>query len=315
MALIQISGPATEPLTLAEVKAHLRIDAGNQEPAPVAPVAALGAGPGGVDNGAHRYLVTFVTGAGETQAGAHSGAVSVVDKTVNGIVALTAIPLGGSAVTARKLYRTAANGTAYLLLATIANNSATTYNDSSPDSALGAGAPNANTTDDPLLSMLIYSARVAAETITRRALVTQTLELVLDRFPCWEMSIPRPALQSVTSITYVDTDGATQVLAPTGYLVDPSGEPGRLTPAFGLIWPVTRYQMNAVRVRYVAGYGDASAIPAGIKTWMLMRIATLWENRSEVSIDSRITLVELPADFVDGLLDPYRVEDFAWAVQ
>jgi len=95
--------------------------------------------------------------------------------------------------------------------------------------------------------------------------------------------------------------------------VGASSEPARITPAFGLIWPVTRWQMNAVRVRFVAGYGNASAVPQGIKTWMLMRIATLWENRTELVIDSRISLVELPSEFVDGLLDPYRVDDFSWA--
>jgi hypothetical protein len=44
-------------------------------------------------------------------------------------------------VTSRKLYRTAAGGSTYLLAATIADNSTTTYTDSLVDGSLGAAAP------------------------------------------------------------------------------------------------------------------------------------------------------------------------------
>src|ERR1700704_2028885 len=106
MALSLVTAPATEPLTVSEVKTHLRMPDSDGEPAPTGITAALAAaGAGNVDNGAHRYLATFVTADGETDAGVISAAVTVVDKTTNGKVALSAIPIGGSAVTSRKLYR------------------------------------------------------------------------------------------------------------------------------------------------------------------------------------------------------------------
>src|SRR5258705_246347 len=84
------------------------------EPAPGAPSGALaGAGAGSVDNGAHRYKVTFVTAQGQTVAGTASSAVTVTDKTTNGKVSLTSIPTGSVFVTSRKVYRTAAGGTVY----------------------------------------------------------------------------------------------------------------------------------------------------------------------------------------------------------
>ena len=314
-ALVQFAAPATEPLTLAEVREHLRLDGSNAEPAPGVVTAALaGAGAGNVDNGAHRWLATFVTALGETEAGAISAAVTVVDKTTNGKVALTAIPVGGSSVTARKLYRTIAGGTIYLYLATIADNVTTTYTDNIADASLGAAAPAANSTDDPLLLMLIAASRRAVETLTRRALITQTWDLYLDSFPGWELTLPKPMIQSVTSISYVDTNGVTQTLDPATYQVDLVSEPGRITPAYGLAWPWTRWQMNAVKVRYVCGYGAAVDVPQGIKAWMLMHLATLYENREALIIDQRAALVEMPNEFVDGLLDPYRVDNFSWAV-
>lgn len=323
MTLVVFTPPATEPLTVAEVMAHCRIDAASQEPAPGVLAAALAALPiaGNVDNGAHRYLTTFVTPAGETQAGTISAAVTVADKAVNGRVELSAIPIGGALVTARKLYRTVAGGTAYLLFATIAENTTTTYTDNVADASLGAGAPSVNTTDDPLLAMLIAAARAAAELELHRYLVTQTVDLNLDCFPgqdprwfeghqsrmCYgsEYEIHLPPLVSVISITYVDSDGAPQTLAADQYLVDAKSQPARIAPAYGLSWPATRQQANAVTVRFVAGYGAAAAVPACIKHWMLLQIKSGYDSRDQFV--PGMIMAKIPSEYVDGLLDSERV--------
>jgi uncharacterized phiE125 gp8 family phage protein len=236
-----------------------------------------------------------------------SAAVTVADKTVNGQVAVSGIPLGGSAVTSRKLYRTAAGGSTYMLLATIANNTATTYTDNIADASLGVGAPTDNTTGDPMLTMLIQAARQHVETYLKRKLVTQTLELHLDAFPCWTIKLP--PLQSVVSIKYYDTNGTQQTLAADQYLVDTTTEPARITPAFGLVWPVTQWHTNAVTVQFVTGYGAASAVPACVKNWMLIRIKTLWDQR-----DQNVKQLGMPTfepSFVDSLLDPEIVRTYS----
>lgn len=312
VALVQYAAPAVEPLSIAEVMSHCRIDASNQEPAPGALTCALAspAVAGNVTAGAHRYRATFVTADGETEAGAISGSVTVANAAVNGKVALSAIPLGGALVAARKIYRTAAGGTTYLLLATLADNTTTTYTDNIADASLGAGAPSTNTTSDPGLSALIKAARVAAENMTRRAFITQTWDLYLDCFPGWEIHLPKPTLQSVSAITYIDTNGVEQTLAADQYLVDAKSEPGRVMPAFGLVWPVTRYQANAVKVRFVAGYGAAAAVPDGIKQWMKIRIDHYDKNTGPVQVGGLIA--EFPRAFIDGLLDDYAAPSFNW---
>lgn len=317
MNLTVTTAAATEPLTMAEVKQFCRLDGTNAEPAPGAITAALAspAVAGNVDNGAHRYLATFVTADGETEAGAVSSVVTVADKTVNGKVTLTAIPLGGSAVTSRKLYRTAAAGSTYLLLATLADNTTTTYTDNIADASLGAGAPSANTTEDPVLVMLLASARAHAEQLLGRYLVTQTVDAKFDAFPCaylsWRELPPRyaillPPLQSVTSITYVDIDGVSQTLATDQYLVDAASKPARIEPSYGNAWPSTREQANAVTVRFVAGYGAASAVPGCIKQWMALRIKTLYDNRQQLTTGGG-GMIEIPPAFIDSLLDSERV--------
>lgn len=312
-----VTAPATEPITLAEAKAHLRLDSSEGEPAPTAPTVALAnpAAAGNVDNGAHRYRVTFVTADGETEGGTISAVVTVADKTVNGKVELTAIPLGGASVTSRKIYRTEAGGSSYLLLATIADNTTTVYTDNIADSALGAGVPSTNTTTDPIVNSLIKTARMSAEDFTRRALITQTWDLKLDAFPSGAIVLPLPPLISVTSVTYTDTAGASQTLTvTTEYLVDapagPQAERGRVYLPYSVEWPSTRGIENAVVVRFVAGYGAASAVPEKIKSAMKLIIGHLYENRENVVITERGSIVQEMPQGAEALMWPYRDYQF-----
>lgn len=111
-----------------------------QVQAPTVCTAALaGIGAGSVTNGVHLYKVTFVTANGETELGYHvpSASVTVANNAVNGKVQLTNIALGAASdgVTARRIYRTWAGGSIYYLIATINDNTTTTYLDNATDSS------------------------------------------------------------------------------------------------------------------------------------------------------------------------------------
>lgn len=157
------------------------------------------------------------------------------------------------------------------------------------------------TDDDVYITALIGAARQGAEHITERALMAQTWELALDAFEA-DIHLPRPPLASITSITYLNDGGALTTLDASAYLLDDYSEPARLLPAYGTTWPATRSQANAVLIRYVAGYASAAAVPQEIKSWMLLRIGLLYENRE--SAVAGVSIAELP--FVDRLLDAYR---------
>jgi hypothetical protein len=96
-----------------------------------------------------------------------------------------------------------------------------------------------------------------------------------------------------------------QTLDPLLYAVDDQSEPGLIAPAYGETWPATRNEMNAVRVRFVAGYGSKADVPEILKTWAKVRINTLYEHRE--AIITGTIVASIPRDFVDGLLDSYRV--------
>lgn len=141
------------------------------------------------------------------------------------------------------------------------------------------------TDDDALIAELITAARQWFEEQTYRALVTQTWDLKLDKFPRGEdpIRVPRAPLVSVTSITYVDGAGVSQTLATNRYAVSATRQPGLIRPAYGLIWPDARSQPDAVTVRFVAGYGNAAAVPAQIKAGIKLILGQLYEFREELT--------------------------------
>lgn len=66
--------------------------------------------------------------------------------TATNAIAVSNIAIGSAAVTQRKLYRTVAGGGGALkLLTTLADNTNTTYTDTTPDASLGANAPSVDT--------------------------------------------------------------------------------------------------------------------------------------------------------------------------
>jgi uncharacterized phiE125 gp8 family phage protein len=160
--------------------------------------------------------------------------------------------------------------------------------------------------DDVLIDLAIRAAIKSAESQTRRALVTQTWELMLDRFPQHgaAINIAKPPLQSVSFIKYIDIDGVLQTWAAENYKVDTVTEPGRIVPSYGKCWPCTRSEINAITIRFVCGYGEEDAIPEDICSWMLLKIGALYEHKEEIAYGQ---VSELPKSFVDCLLDPYRV--------
>lgn len=171
----------------------------------------------------------------------------------------------------------------------------------------------ADTAEDALIEGLEKSARMVGENMTKRAFVPHTYQLTFDEFPDGGITLPQAPLSTLSNdvtITYVDSSGANQTLSGTAYSIDDRTEPGYLTPSSDNDWPDTNDQINAVTIQYVAGYplsGGSPTTPDAIKTWIKMRVASMYENREAIMVDQRAGLVELPRTFVDGLLDPYCI--------
>ena len=175
--------------------------------------------------------------------------------------------------------------------------------------------------EDALITALIAAARQAAETLTGRQLVTARWKLVLDSFPGpsrmgvpaglpfslpgHAILLPKCPVQSVFAIQYLDMAGAIQTMPSAEYTVDTACEPARITPVFSRIWPINLPQIGAVWVTFDAGYGAAASVPEGLKSWIKLRVGSLYAHREEVALLARGKIEPLP--FIDGLLDPYKV--------
>lgn len=173
--------------------------------------------------------------------------------------------------------------------------------------------------DDVYIAALIRAARNIAEGYTGLALVQQTWDMTLEGFCAAEIRIPRPPLQSITWIKYFDSTGTLQTWDAAEYDVDNSRQPGRIQPSYGNAYPATRYQMNAVTIRFVAGYpvgspqdqaGYSENVPDEIKCAMKLIIGHYYEHREDVvDLAGAGGLVKMPHNSM-WLLNPLRVSLF-----
>lgn len=153
-----------------------------------------------------------------------------------------------------------------------------------------------------MVGILIPAARSRAEKETGRQFLEATWDLRLDRFPCGTydaIEVPKSPLLTVTGITYVDTDGVTQTWSSSKYVVDapagPTAKRGRISLAYGESWPSTRYQPNAVTVRFTAGYGDQGAdVPPRLRQAMLLDIGTMFEHREDIVVGQGYAIAPFP---------------------
>lgn len=171
-------------------------------------------------------------------------------------------------------------------------------------------------TDDSLISEYIRAAREWFEDETHRALNTQTWAWSAESFErvadCrgW-IELPRPRLIAVSSIQYIDTEGATQTLAADRYVVDATGDSGGIiAPAYGYCWPSVRCgHPAAVTFTFTAGYGATAAdVPQFIKAFI--RWMTQHQYSSRNAIVTGTIVNEMPFS-MQSIVDRFRVRRFA----
>jgi len=181
--------------------------------------------------------------------------------------------------------------------------------------------PFTETTDDSYIDALIEAATQVVEQITNRKIITQTWERYFDGFPNLlgyalaidsenmpaptGFELPYSPLQSISSIKYYNPDGNLETLPTTVYQVDLYSAVGRVFLKANQTWPNTEeYRLNAVEVRFVCGYGSATAVPKAIRQAILLLVGTWYENRE--SVISGVSVAKVP-DTIELLLQSYRV--------
>ncbi len=143
-----------------------------------------------------------------------------------------------------------------------------------------------------------------------QALMPQTWEYVADEFPCgvWyrgkpyrdhaAIEIPLRPIISVTSVEYLDGDGAVQTVDAENYTVDNMSIPNRIVPVGTYQWPTTQCVANAVTVRFVAGYEQSEgsdpaepAVPENIRLAIMITAAAYHGARGD---DNAAVQMDIP---------------------
>ena len=135
--------------------------------------------------------------------------------------------------------------------------------------------------DDALITSMIVAATGFFDGysgILGRALMPQVWLLEFPLF-CSRMRLPLSPVISVQSIKYYDVENAEQTLSSDVYGVyeDPLGPVVELLSVQS--WPAIFDKTNAVKITFQAGYVDAAAVPAPIKTAIKMLVADMYDNR------------------------------------
>lgn len=145
------------------------------------------------------------------------------------------------------------------------------------------------TDDDALIGGLIAAARDHVEKYCGASFATQTVEVKATGWYDFAHLSVRPAA-SVTSISYVDTDGATQTLADTVYELRGDS----IVLKYGQSWPAMRAG-SLITLTAVVGF---ATVPPAVKHAILLRVEDFYEYRGSDD-DSKWTAF-------DSLLSNYR---------
>ncbi len=288
MRLLQTAPPAIEPVSLSELKDHLRIDSGDLADALSVEQTILA--------GSHAI------------APAYSLMGATVDVLSFSVLAILAAGTCGGGGTVDVKLQDSADGIAWADVAGGAFAQVTPANDETAYelaysgskhylravSTVGGAACDFGVSfilrasvslEDTLLAGFITAAREWCEGFQNRAYITQTWEGALDDWPDI-IDVPLPPLQLVDKIEYYGTDGLLNLLAVTEYQVDPRGYKARITPVYGAHWPTLPLRpLSGIVVTFTTGYGTlASNVPERIRTAIKLLAGHLYEHREATDI-------------------------------
>lgn len=136
-----------------------------------------------------------------------------------------------------------------------------------------------NTLDDTLITSLIKAARQWVEGYTMRPLMTQIIEVNFDTIDSLEILINKAPIQSITSVSYINTSGQTVSISNSEYTLDLKSPVCRILLNE---MPPIKKTLNAFTVTFQAGYTSANFVPNTYKQAILLLLTHFYVNRSEV---------------------------------
>ena len=163
---------------------------------------------------------------------------------------------------------------------------------------------------DAAFDLYIYELGVAArtyiETTLWRALCTQTWDQYFDRLdsPMRLRNPPLAATDPITHVKYTDAAGDQQTVATTVYEAGDVDGVGIVRLKYNQSWPSgARGHADDVVVRFIAGYGAATAVPGPIRHAIKLLVGDLYAHRENTITGSSVARLGT----LEAMLRPYNV--------
>lgn len=129
--------------------------------------------------------------------------------------------------------------------------------------------------EDTLLGELITTARILAEELTGRSLMTQRWKIAYDNNVPQTISLPYGPLQSVISVSVVSEEEVASAVDSGTYHVNANQRE--------LVFETMPWG-HRIEIVIETGYGDESSdVPSAIRQGMLVHVANLYEHRDTMS--------------------------------
>lgn len=162
--------------------------------------------------------------------------------------------------------------------------------------------------EDPYLLTCLHRAQAylaEGSGWTGIACLTSTWDYALDCFP-WGASLrdrsirlPLRPVQSVSSVKYIDEAGVQQTMSAADYVVYPNAVPPMIAPDYLTVWPTPRRQIEAVTVRFIAGWTGPAAMSANVRNALVLLAGHFYTHRDDGA--------PVPDDLLVSLLASERV--------
>jgi uncharacterized phiE125 gp8 family phage protein len=155
--------------------------------------------------------------------------------------------------------------------------------------------------EDTLIDDYVAAAQQMVEGMTGVRLVTQTVTIRSDD---WDdlARLPIAPVQSVSSITYVDTAGAAQTVSANDYSVRAEALEPAIQIDFGEVWP-ERETDSLFTVTAVVGY---TTVPPVFLSAIRLIVGDLYAMRETAQVGASASQIPSAAT-VDALLANHRI--------